>query len=397
MTSKDRHEARYQRRVYQRRQKEIERANTYTEWENIYGLTPLIKGYRQTSKASKNRNKTQLFMMNLVTNTVEQKQKLDKGTWRSKGFNEFDIMERGKLRHIQSVDISEKGIQNSLSNNCLIPILRPHLIYDNGASLKGKGTDFALNRFEEHLRWHYRRYSLEGGIYFFDFSGYFQNIDQEKLIEGVDYYIINNRVIQTFEMFVKAFKEGGLGLGSQVSQISAVFYPNKIDHFIKDKLGIHCYGRYMDDGYIIYHDIEGLKEIIKEFEVLCKELGITLNKKKCRIIKMHKQFIFLKTRFFITKNGKVVRRINRQMMKKERHRLKSFRKFYDMGLMSYTDVYNNFHSWLLSLTRGASYHIMENMIRYFNSLFPESPYRPIKIKERKHRVLLHLSKRAVCI
>jgi len=58
---------------------------------------------------------------------------------------------------------------------------------------------------------------------------------------------------------IYAFGNKGLGLGSQVSQISAVFYPNSVDHFIKDKLGIKTYGRYMDDGYIIHNNIKELK------------------------------------------------------------------------------------------------------------------------------------------
>ena len=45
--------------------------------------------------------------------------------------------------------------------------------------------------------------------------------------------------------FIQAFgPEKSLGLGSEVSQICAVFFPNKVDHFIKEKLRIKYYGRY---------------------------------------------------------------------------------------------------------------------------------------------------------
>ena len=69
-----------------------------------------------------------------------------------------------------------------------------------------------------------------------------------------------------------------------------------------------------------------------------------------------------------------------------------FRKFYDLGIMSYEEIILNFHSWLLSLNRGKSYHLKLNAVRYFNDLFPEfKPYYPPKITERKHKVLKHIA------
>ena len=148
----------------------------------------------------------------------------------------------------------------------------------------------------------------------------------------------------------------------------------------------------MDDGYIICEDVEKLKNIVKVFEEKCNKIGIVLNKKKCHIYKLTQQFKFLKVRFFITESGKVVRRINRQATKKERQRLRAFRKFYDMGLMSYRDIFYNFHSWLLSQKKGKSFHLKLNMIRYFNFLFHEfNPYHPPKKTKRKHKELNYIS------
>lgn len=390
MTSKERHEARYQRRKAKRQKVEIERANKYTRWDDTFGLAPLIDGYKSCAKASNKRTATQIWMNSLVTNARKEQIKLANGKWKSRGFNNFEIKERGKWRKIQSVHISEKGIQNSLCNNALIPILRPHLIYDNGASLQGKGTDFALNRFTKHLRDHYRKHGRKGAIYFYDFSGYFSNIQTAPLVEHVAHKVINESIMKMFKQFVYAFGETGLGLGSQVSQISAVFYPNKIDHFVKDQLGIHGYARYMDDGYIICEDIDRLKEIVRMFEQKCDELGIILNRKKCQIIKLTKQFIFLKTRFFITESGKVVRRIGRMAVKKERHRLRKFKNFMSMGLMPFEEIYYNFHSWLLSQKRGKPFHVWVNMIRYFDQLF-NTEYKPPKTKCRRHKVLAYAS------
>lgn len=192
---------------------------------------------------------------------------------------------------------------------------------------------------------------------------------------------------------IYAFGVKGLGLGSQVSQISAVFYPNSIDHFIKDKLKIKTYGRYMDDGYIIHNNIEELKEIVKIFEKKCNELGIILNKKKCKILKFTSQFSYLKIRFFITETGKIVKRLSREGVKKERKRLRKFFRYLQESRMSYKEIYYNFHSWLCSRRNGYSFHIKLNMVRYFNNLFKEyGYYKPLHLKNRKYKILNFISK-----
>lgn len=392
MNSEERHEARYQRRKQKRLNKLIKRNEQYSNWDDVFGLMPLIEGYQNTSKASRKRTQTQVWMNNLVINTRKEVVALENFTWRSRGFNKFRIQERGKWRDILSVHISEKGIQNTFCNNYLVPIIRPHLIYDNGASIKGKGTDFAINRLTKHLQDHFRKYGREGGIFFYDFSSYFASIPLIPLTNKVRQKVLIEAMMKMYETFVFAFGEIGLGLGSQVSQISAVFFPNEIDHMLKDEMGIHGNGRYMDDGYFMCNDIDKLKQFVKAFEKKCSELGITLNKKRCHIVKLTKQFVFLKTRFFITASGKVVKRLNRAVPKKERARLKAFKKFVDMGIMTFHEAYLNFHSWLLSLNRGKSYHVMLNAILYFDELFDSYGYYwPIKVKTRKHKILRHLA------
>ena len=167
MNSQERHEARYQRRKAKRKAKIIQRSAEYTNWDNIYGVEPLVKAYKSVSKASRNRMPTQTWNGNLLMNTTIISNQLKNNTWKSRGFNCFTIKERGKWRDIQSVHISEKGIQNTLSNNCLIPVIRPHLIYDNGASLKGKGTEFAIKRFKKHLVYHIHKHGIHITIHVF--------------------------------------------------------------------------------------------------------------------------------------------------------------------------------------------------------------------------------------
>ena len=383
MTSQERHEARYQRRKSKREQKNIERAEKYAEFRNIFSLEKLEAGYKNVAKPSGNKTSTQTWMANLAVNARKEQIELYNGTWKSRGFNYFTIKERGKWRNIQSTHISEKGIQNCFVNNCFIPLIEPHLIYDNGASLKGKGTSFSIDRFVEHLRYHIRKHGVKGGIYFFDFSNFFANINNDILFNKADPLIMEEAAKKIYSVFTCAFGSG-LGLGSPISQISALFYPSVADHWLKDGIGIKGYGRHMDDGYIICDDIQKLKKIAERFEKKCEELGIVMNRKKCRIIRLKANFVFLKTRFFITPSGKIIKRMSREKCRMERKRLRKFCAFYRLGVMKEKEIYLNFHSWVMSQPIHYTFHALLNMIRYYNELFPNfERYRPLKTNMRK--------------
>lgn len=77
------------------------------------------------------------------------RKEIENQTFKGRGFKRFDIVERGKLRHIQSVHISERVVQKLLCNEILKPVVYPRLIYDNTASQEGKGTELALKRLVE--------------------------------------------------------------------------------------------------------------------------------------------------------------------------------------------------------------------------------------------------------
>ena len=389
MTSEERREARYQRRKAKREAKVQERAKRFTAWEDFFGFDALHRAYRLCSVGTRWKGSVQAYEGNLAINTRKTEVELANGTWKSRGFTNFVILERGKLRHIQSVHISERCIQRSFCDNCLIPILSSHLIYDNGASLAGKGTDFALNRLQEHLSSFYRKHGTEGYIWQFDFSHYFANIINAILIEKVDGLLLYADVIRIYEMLVGAFGEVGLGLGSQVSQISAVFYPNPVDHLIKDQLGMRYYARYMDDGYILCHDLDRLKEVVAKFKEACAKLGIVLNEKKCHISKISKPFTFLKVRYHLLPSGKVVRKPNRATARKERQRLKAF-----SHILPKEEIEQNFYAWMMQQTRGGSFRTRLSIAQFYMSLygFPANVNR--NPKTRKQKVAAYILRRA---
>jgi retron-type reverse transcriptase len=315
----------------------------------------------------------QRFEANAMRNIAAIRRKLLAGENVQSGFVEFDLRERGKIRHIKSVHISERIVQKCLCDNVLTPILTRPLIYDNGASVEKKGVHFAIRRLIAHLSKFYRRngFSNEGYALLIDFSKFFDNIRHDILFTLLERHIADPRILDLIRRFVSVFGPGkSLGLGSQVSQIAAIFYPNKLDHIIKEKLRIKYYGRYMDDLYLVHADKDYLRYCLAEIEKVCDTLGITINRKKTRIIKLSSGVNFLKGKYRLLPSGKILRLSHKDASKRMRRKLKKFKPLVASGKMSYADLRTAYQSWRGNYRkRFNDYYRIGRLDKLYNELF----------------------------
>lgn len=396
MTSLERRrEGRYQRRKAAREAKRNERYAENDKFQNISRYRSL---YRANQKSTRNvswKASVQRYQMNLLRNMEETRAKLEAGQDITRGFVEFDTMERGKLRHIRSVHYSERVVQRSTCDNTLIPLLGRSLIYDNGACLEGKGVDRAMDRLTAHLQKFYRAngFDNDGWIVLFDFSGYFDSIRHKICFDIYSKAIRDPQILQLLATFVVPFgypqtatnwkrernvKSGeytgkSLGLGSQVSQITAVSYPNTMDHYIKQRLRVRWYGRYMDDGYMIFRTLQEAKVALEKVISICKTLGIVVNQRKTKIVKIQRGFKYLKARHYLTKSGAVKRKLSRDSITRQRRRLKKFAKMVKNGTMTIEDAKTAYGSWKgYALNRGGKLAV-RRMDRLFRKLFGVEP------------------------
>jgi retron-type reverse transcriptase len=239
-------------------------------------------------------------------------------------------------------------VDKCLCENVVVPLLSNSLIYDNGASIKGKGVHFALRRLVAHLSRYYRSNgrSNEGYALVVDFSKFFDSINHAILFQLQNRIIKDPRIRRLIYSYVTAFGDGvSLGLGSQVSQISAIFYPSVLDHYIKERLRIKYYGRYMDDLYLIHGDREYLKKCLKEIRRICGLLKIQINEKKTGIVKLSGGINFLKGKYQLLPSGKVLRLPSSDSAKRMKRKLRKFKKLIDEGKMNYEDPRCSYQSW----------------------------------------------------
>ncbi len=371
MTSQERRERRYQRRRGARESRKVARASSCGDYQTVFSYGNLYKHGKRCCRGVRWKSSTQRYEANLATVTEKLHADLQAGRYKSRGFIEFGIWERGHYRWIKSVHISERAVQKTLCDEVIIPVFTPSFVHDNGACMKYKGMDFALDRLTTHLHRHYRKHGTEGAILQWDLSGFFDSIPHAPLAREAERRIKDEKIRELFLYFLGAFGTVGMGLGSQISQVCALMAASPLDHLIKDELQIKGYGRYMDDGYLIHENPEYLKECLRRLREACTALGFKLNEKKTHITKLSRGFKFLKMRFMLTATGAVVRRLGRKSITSMRRKLKKFARWVHDGSMTMQDVLTSYNSWRGHAGRAQTYKTVKSMDALFARLFKE--------------------------
>ncbi|MDY5809522.1 MAG: RNA-directed DNA polymerase, partial [Coriobacteriales bacterium] len=252
-------------------------------------------------------------------------------------------------------------VQKCLVQNCLRPLVIPKLISDTYATLPGKGTEAALSKLREHLRWYYARNGRDGCVLTMDYHDYFASIPHGRLMDMYSRLGMDERLLGLAGYFVGCFDgDSGLGLGSEISQISAVFYTNPIDHLAKDRLGIHCYGRYMDDSYLIA-DRPTCEAALAAITEMSADMGLQLNPKSTRITPLTQGFRYLKKRVMLTDTGRTVMRIQRDNIRRERQRLVRNEMMVTDGKMTRESADQSWQSWCAYASRYDAHDTLATM------------------------------------
>ncbi len=356
----------------------------------------LIAGFRRVRKASGWKAATQCFGINMLKEVRSLQRELRGKTYEQGPGSTFKMCEQGHLRLVKALSVRDTVAQHSLCEVVLTPTLSAHIIHDNGASLKGKGISFTRRRFEQHLHWHYMRYGLEGYALKIDFRKYFDNIRHDVLRENMGKYVVDENAMRTFEAILKAnridisftddpayidkvfnsleyteldrrlltglrFMEKSMGIGSPTSQISGVFMPTPIDTWCKTVRGIHCYEAYMDDRIIIHPSKEFLKKLLEEIRAIAQKLGLHINMRKTQIVKLSHGFTFLKTKYILTKSGKIIRRIPRDVVVRQRRKMKKLARFAVEGSLSLKAFSSQYKGWRGDKNRYHASRTIRNM------------------------------------
>lgn len=335
-------------------------------YDKINDIDIIIDMYDNVvSKNTKNKQKIEKFNDYYSINIINIKNIINSGNYIPGKYNIFLVREP-KIRIIMSQNITDKVINHLIAKYFLIDVFDKTLIDFNIATRLNKGTHYGIKITKKYLNEMKIKYDT---FYYlkFDISKYFYNIDHEivkklinkkikdkkviniinNIIDSTNREYVNNEInnlkngeierinklnISENEKEIKIkeinnipyYKNGkGLPIGNMTSQILAVTYLNELDHYIKEKLKIKYYIRYMDDGILLHNDKEYLKYCLKEIEKILNLYKLKLNPKKTKINNIKTGIDFLGFRFYI-KNDKIILKLRNDCKKRFKKKMKKF-------------------------------------------------------------------------
>ena len=206
-------------------------------------------------------------------------EKLKTKTYKHGGYTEFYVTEP-KVRKIEKSRYIDRIVHRWVVDNFLEPAYVPQFINTTYACIKNRGMHKACLDTQKTMK-HCKAKWGEYYILKMDVSKYFDNIDKQILLKILKRKIKDEDVLWLLEEIIYAQKRPkGLKIGNYTSQMFANIYLNEVDQYIKHKLKIKYYKRYLDDGIIFVKTKQEAKEALEKIQKYIKEnLGLELNKK----------------------------------------------------------------------------------------------------------------------
>ena len=220
--------------------------------EKIAAMDNLQLAFYKAQKGKAGQPAVYQYGKKLQIHLYELQQQLKAGQVETGHYHYFTIYDP-KERLVCEAPFPQRVMHHALMNICH-PFFERFQIVDSYASRLGKGTYAALDRakmFHKRYRW-------------------FLKLDFRKYFDSLKHLIIKQQLAELFKDpillsmlydIVDSYSlqlDKGVPIGNLTSQYFANHYLAPLDHYIKEKLKIKAYIRYMDDLVLWHNDKESL-------------------------------------------------------------------------------------------------------------------------------------------
>ena len=341
------------------------------DFDRIFTFQNLYLAHKKARLCKRFKKEVVIFETSLGPNLAKLFFDLKSGRYKIEGYNTFYITEP-KKRRVDALSYKDRIVQHCVCDNYLMPYLEKHLIYDNAATRKGKGTDFARKRLKKFYVDYYNKHkSNVGYVLKCDIHHYFENVDHSILKDLIAKKLndtrINNLLFKIIDSFYVDNQNVGLPIGNQTSQAFAIWYLDEMDRMIKEKYQIRGYIRYMDDFILISESKDELKKVLAGIKTyLAEERRLELNV-KTRIYKLSQSVEFVGFNYVLHYDGQVTMRINRKRRAIFLKRVNSKKKDFLEGKIDKETLKQTYVSYIGHLKRGENYKYLSKIEKALNS------------------------------
>jgi len=307
------------------------------------------------------------FNYNLEAELLQLQHQLQTRTYQPGGYRTFQIREP-KLRLVSAAPYRDRVVHHAL---CAIamPIFDRTFIHDTYANRTGKGTHRALHRFIEFTR--SSKYVLQC-----DIRKYFPSIDRTILktllrrkikcpstLWLLDLIIDNSnaqeQVIDYFpddDLLAPLERPKGLPIGNLTSQSFANIYLNGFDWFVKDRLKVKKYLRYVDDFAMFSDDRAFLLEVRQSIESYLATLRLKLHPLKTQLSPTRVGANFVGFRVLSDRI-----RVRSENLHRARRRLRQLQRDYANGKIDLETIEKSLQSWRSHLQHGDTHRLQQDI------------------------------------
>lgn len=239
----------------------------------IISYDNLYLAYKEASIGKRYRNNVAIFYNHLEENLIELQNELIWQTYRPKKPKQFYIYEP-KQRLISAPDFCDRVAQHALVR-VIEPFIDSRFINQSYACRKGKGLFDCLRQVQSYTR------KIKGDVYFYngDIHHYFPSVNHTVLKQVIRRFVADEQILWLCDVIIDS-QESGIPIGNLTSQLFANMYLNELDQYVKMRLRIKYYARYMDNFVVISEGKKVLgvqKKIIETY--ITGRLNLTVNQK----------------------------------------------------------------------------------------------------------------------
>ena len=307
--------------------------------KEMVSILKLIEAYDDCCKTKKGSVDYQHFCINAEYELYKLYKELNNGTYKPSNSVAF-LVHHPKDREVFAANFRDRIVQH-----LLIAEIRENfeleIIDDSYSCRVGKGTLYGINRCYEQIVECSNNFTVKTYIGKFDVKSFFTSIDKNKLWDCLDRFLIkyfseneehlaflkwltklivyddpkNNCIIKGDFREWKCLPKSkslffcgdnkGLPIGNLTSQIFANLFMDLLDKFIKEKLLVKYYGRYVDDFFIVSRSVSEIIEFMRLIKEFLLTMGLELHPNKIYIQEVNKGLEFLGT--IIKPNRKYVK------------------------------------------------------------------------------------------
>jgi retron-type reverse transcriptase len=340
-------------------------------WSNLVSFENLLRAAEKACRGKRLRPAVARFNFELERELWTLHEELVTRTYRPGAYRTFYIYEP-KKRQISAAPYRDRVVHHALVN-VLEPIFERTFIYDSYACRRCKGTHAAVTRCQQYARRF--RYVLKA-----DIQKFFPSVDHEILqdliarkikdacVQWLVEQIVTHSntqepVLNWFRgdtLFTPTERRRGMPIGNQTSQFFANVYLDPLDHFVKDRLRINGYARYVDDFLVFSHDKRVLRDVQSQISDFLIGLRLRLHSRKNVVFPVSQGIRFLGYRVFPTH-----RLLVKDNVWRFRRRLQRMQRAYAERRLSAAEVGQRILSWIGHAGQANTYRLRSMLFDRF--------------------------------